>query len=314
MELAFLGATSQIGRDLIVSLSRNLEHNFILYARRTDAVANWLAQVGLCANVTVKSFDQFAGTSDQYDAILNLVGSGNPATTVISGAAIIDTTYRFDNLVLKYLERHPECRYIFFSSGAVYGGDFLDPVGDATWFQTRINDLRPTDWYGLSKLFAECQHRARPDLHIVDLRVFNYVSYSSDLSARFLITDILREIIANKTFRTSGKNIFRDYAGPFQIAKMVEGVLNSAPINIAVDFYTKNPVDKFTLLESMATSFGLKYEVVEDETGINATGLKSNYYSISTRANHYFGYDPQESSLNVVQTQANRILSSCLAN
>jgi nucleoside-diphosphate-sugar epimerase len=312
MELAFLGATSQIGRDLIVSLSRDRDHKFVLYARRTDAVAHWLAQVRLSANVSVKSFDQFADTSDKYDAILNLVGSGNPATS--AGAAIIDITDRFDNLALKYLERHPACRYIFFSSGAVYGSDFLDPVGDATRCQTRINDLRPTDWYGLSKLFAECRHRAYSDLHIVDLRVFNYFSYSSDLCARLLITDILRVIIANKTLKTSAKNIFRDYVGPSQIAKMVEGVLISAPTNVAVDFYTENPVDKFTLLESMAVSFGLKYEVVEDETGVNATGLKSNYYSVSTKANHYFGYCPQETALNIVQTQANQIISGLHGN
>ncbi len=310
MEIAILGATSQIAKDLIVSLSENPAYRLTLYARRLDAVANWLAHVGLSGRYPIKNYVQFSSTEERYDAVLNFVGSGNPAQTAAIGATILDVTYEFDNLALRYLADHPACCYIFFSSGAAYGGDFSKPAGEATQAQFQINDPRASDWYGLAKLFAECRHRALPDLHIIDLRVFNYFSYSADISARYLITDMLRAISASQVFSTSSTNIYRDYAGPKQILRIIECILSFRKINTAVDCYTRAPIDKFSLLEAMSAKFGMQYEIVPEPTGLNATGIKTHYYTTSTKALKLFSYDPQDTALEVVIQQANQVLTN----
>jgi nucleoside-diphosphate-sugar epimerase len=310
MELAILGATSQIAKDLIVSLSENPAYRLNLYARRVDVVTYWLEQVGLTDRYPINNYAQFPKMKKRYDGILNFVGSGNPAQTADIGATILDVTYEFDNLALRYLADHPACCYIFFSSGAAYGGDFSKPAGDATQAQFPINDLRSSDWYGLAKLSAECRHRALPDLHIIDLRVFNYFSYSADVSARYLITDMLRAISTKQVFRTSNKNIYRDFAGPKQIATLIQQILSTTKINTAVDCYTRAPVDKLSLLEAMRSKFGMQLDIIQDETGLNATGTKTYYYSTSTKAFKYFGYDPQDIAMDVVIQEASQILKN----
>jgi nucleoside-diphosphate-sugar epimerase len=310
MELAILGATSQIAKDLILSLSENTTYKLSLYARKVDAVNDWLAQLDIAGRVQVGDYVSFSDTSKHFDVILNFVGSGNPALTAQIGGSILDITYKFDNLALDYLTRQPACRYIFFSSGAVYGGNFSKPACDDTEAQFQINDLSTSDWYGLAKLYAETRHRSMPDLNIVDLRVFNYFSYSADISSRFLITDMLRAISEKKIFKTSSSNIYRDYAGPEQITKIIECILSSECINTAVDCYTKAPIDKFSLLEAMRAEFGMCFEIVNEVTGLNATGMKSHYYSTSTKALKLFGYYPKDTALDVVIQQSQKLIAN----
>ena len=130
----------------------------------------------------------------EFDAIINFVGVGNPAQAIAMGNSIFDITLRFDEMVLDYLQTHPNCRYLFLSSGAAYGSSFNEPVNRDAPAIVAINNLVPQDWYGVAKLHAECRHRSYPELPIIDIRVFNYFSRTQDISARFLITDILRAI------------------------------------------------------------------------------------------------------------------------
>ena len=93
------------------------------------------------------------------------------------------------------MQVHPACRYLFLSSGAAYGSSFNEPANmEIRQPVVAINDLSPHEWYGVAKLHAECRHRSHPELPIIDIRVFNYFSRTQDISARFLITDILRAI------------------------------------------------------------------------------------------------------------------------
>ena len=36
------------------------------------------------------------------------------------GASIFDVTLKYDEMALDYVRQHPDCRYIFLSSGAAY--------------------------------------------------------------------------------------------------------------------------------------------------------------------------------------------------
>ncbi len=302
MRIAILGATSQIAKDLVLSFSKSSDHDLVLFARRPVVVNEWLALVGLSDRYLVDDFESFNADAN-FDAIINFVGSGNPAQTVVMGASIFDVTLKYDELALEYLSHHPSCRYIFLSSGAAYGSSFEQPVDENSKAVIAINNLLPQDWYAVAKLYAECRHRALAHLPIVDIRVFNYFSHAQDMSARFFITDILRAIQSGETLLTSADNIVRDYIGPDDFFQLVSLILAAPPSNDVVDCYTKDPVDKLTLLSNMKVSFGLAYEVKDAPSGVNATGAKKNYFSNNRRAEK-FEYFPTKQSLESVLDEA----------
>jgi nucleoside-diphosphate-sugar epimerase len=295
MRIAILGATSQIGKDLVLSFVRQSKNELVLYARRPQAVMQWLGSVGLADRFAANDFSSFS-TDSNFDAILNFVGVGNPAQAVEMGASIFDVTLQYDELALNYLRQHPECRYIFLSSGAAYGDRFDAPVDANSKATIAINSLQPQDWYAVAKLHAECRHRALAPLPIVDIRVFNYFSHTQDMEARFLITDIARAIRDKTVLKTSADFMVRDFIGPDDFYQLVNAILISPATNVAVDCFSKAPIDKVTLLAAMQEKFGLQYELVQSDSGVNATGAKPYYYSADKWAAN-FGYVPRSTSL-----------------
>lgn len=305
MRIAILGATSQIAKDLIVSYSAATDTHLHLFARRPEEVTRWLASVGLAGRFPA---DDFAGFGkQQFDALINFVGSGNPAQTAAMGASIMDVTYQYDQLALDYARQHPACRYLFLSSGAAYGSSFEEPANESTRAVIPINDLKPQDWYAVAKLYAECRHRALAHLPIVDIRIFNYFSHTLDISSRFLITDILRAIRDNTVLKTSPDYIVRDFLHPSDFYRMVHALLTAPAANAVVDCYTLGPIDKPSLLTAMQEKFGLRYEIAGTSASVNATGGKPYYYSLNTRA-AAFGYRPALTSLDGIMKEAATIL------
>jgi nucleoside-diphosphate-sugar epimerase len=308
MRIAILGATSRIAKDLIRLFSLENSYELVLFARRPQEVSDWMSASGIKDCYPVCNFRSFK--NDQHlDALINFVGVGDPAAAQSMGAAILDVTHEFDALALNYVRKNPGTRYLFLSSGAVYGGGFAIPADDQTHASFPINQLGAHDWYGMAKVYAETRHRALPELPIVDLRVFNYFSQSSDIEARFLITDILRSIRAGQVLQTSHENIVRDYIGPKEFMQLILKVLMAPPQNAAIDFFTQAPVDKISMLERMQKDLGLRYALVEQPTGLLATGGKLNYYSKSRKATDLFGYSPEATSLDVVLEQSRCLLS-----
>lgn len=306
MSIAILGATSQLAKDLIQSFAANSNRDLVLFARRPEAVMQWLADIGLVDRYTVANFAAF-NTDQHFDAILNFVGVGNPAQAAAMGASIIDVTLRYDELALSYVRQNPDCRYIFLSSGAAYGSSFDAPIAADTKATVPINHLQPQDWYGVAKMHAECRHRALTLLPIVDIRVFNYFSRTQDLDARFFITDIMRAIRDKTVLTTSADYIVRDFIHPSDFYNLVNAILTAPAANAVVDAYSKAPVDKPTLLVALQMKFNLQYEIVQMGAGVNATGNKTYYYSGNTRAAG-FGYAPALTSLQCVIEEATAML------
>ena len=301
IQIAILGASSEIAKDLIRSFSGNPHFQLTLFARREQAVTEWLSSMGLSKQFMVKSFDAF-DHNQHFDALLNFVGVGNPAKAMAMGASILDATLQYDTMVLQYLQQHPSARYIFLSSGAAYGSSFNEPVNQNTSAIIPINHLQPQDWYGVSKLHAECRHRALPQLAIVDIRVFNYFSHTQDMSARFLITDIVRAIRDETVLITSEGYIKRDFLNPVDFYQLVTKIIAANPANAAVDCFTLGPLDKPGLLLAMQEQFGLKFEISNSASLVNATGGKPFYYSMNRRAEE-FGYQPTLTSLEGVSKE-----------
>ncbi len=118
MNIAILGATSEIAKDLIILLSNEKDKDLHLFSRRPEEVIKWLNNFGLSKIKHVDSFDSF-GTQN-FDVIINFVGVGNPVKAAAMGSSIFDVTIYYDELALRYLNKNPKCRYIFLSSGAAY--------------------------------------------------------------------------------------------------------------------------------------------------------------------------------------------------
>ncbi len=295
MRIAILGATSEIAKDLVLSFSALSQHVLVLYARRPEVVLQWLANSDLTAKYAVANFTAFS-VDEHFDVLINFVGVGNPAQAAVMGASIFDVTLKYDELALDYVRQHPQCRYIFLSSGAVYGSSFDAPVNQNTKSTVAINDLQSQDWYGIAKLYAECRHRALPHLSIVDVRVFNYFSHTQDMNSRFLITDIARAIRDNTVLKTSAEKNVRDYVHPKDFFSLIYGILMASKINLAVDCYSASPICKSILLYEMQKRFELQYEVSNAVACLNSTGVKEFYYSLNTIAGQFL-YKPSLTSL-----------------
>lgn len=306
--VAILGASSQIAKDLIVSMARCGMHTPLLYVRDVAAARAWTAMRGL--DLPVMPYSEYG--QQPHDAVINFVGVGDPQRAALMGSEIFAVTQQFDDLVLAELARNPERRYLFLSSGAAYGSTFLAPAGPDTRATIAINDLQPQEYYAVAKLYAECRHRALPDLAITDIRVFNYFSRTQDLGARFFITDILRAIREKTRLRTSSDFMVRDFLHPYDFYQLVTCILAAPPANGPIDCYSQAPIDKPTLLATMARHFGLRFEIAETPAAVNATGTKPHYYSLRRDA-AALGYLPAYSSEIGIVTEATAIFSSSAA-
>ncbi|MBL7004977.1 MAG: NAD-dependent epimerase/dehydratase family protein [Gammaproteobacteria bacterium] len=295
MKIAILGATSQIAQDLILSFSKNQNYGFLLFGRNIELLEKWINSENLSKKYQVKEYSEF-DNHQKYDVIINFVGIGDPAKAQKIGSDIFKITEQYDDMALEYLKQNKEAKYIFLSSGAVYGGNYQEPVNKDTVATVDINNLKSTDWYTLAKLYAEAKHRALPDLSVVDIRVFNYFSHKQNMDARFLITDIVRAIKNKEVFKTSADNIVRDFITPPDFCNLIQAIIDFKHTNTALDCYTKSPVSKFDLLSEFESKFGLKYEIDENISIINATGVKLNYYSTNDIAKN-IGYKPKKTSL-----------------
>jgi nucleoside-diphosphate-sugar epimerase len=305
MRIAILGATSQIAKDLVRSFHSLGSDELVLYARRPEAVTEWLSALGLPQTYTVAAFEAFSA-ADHFDAILNFVGVGNPARAAAMGASIFDVTLQYDELALNYVRQRPSCRYIFLSSGAAYGSNFEEPADEHTKAMVAINSLQPQAWYGVAKMHAECRHRSLAHLPIVDIRVFNYFSHTQDMSARFLLTDVVRAIRDKTVLQTSSDYIVRDFTHPEDFFRLVAAVLSAPATNVAVDAFSKAPIEKPALLTALQDQFGLKYKLSQLSSDANATGKKPHYYSNNHRASD-FGFTPKFTSIEGVMLELNKL-------
>ena len=306
MHIAILGATSQIAKDLICSFAGHSNDRLTLFTRRVETVHDWLAKTRLTARHEVKSYDGFNG-KQKFDAIINFVGVGDPAKAAVMGTSILDITYQYDTMVLEYLKKYPDCRYIFLSSGAAYGFSFSEPVDEQTQVKFPINYLGTQDWYGIAKFYAECRHRSLSEMPIVDLRIFNYFSHTQDMDARFLITDIVRAIRDKTVLITTAEHIMRDYLHPSDFYQIVSKILKANPINTSVDCFTLEPIEKRALLVEIQKNFGLEYQINYPKTEFNNTSSKPFYYSINRRAEQ-FNYYPMLSSLQGILNEVGEYL------
>jgi nucleoside-diphosphate-sugar epimerase len=305
MKLALLGGTSLLARNFAIN-SLKSDFQLTLFARNPKSAEAWFENYDQKAEILCASFDTL--NKENYSAIINFVGTGNPLATEKIAEKIIDITDQYDQLALNYIRHNSACKYIFLSSGAVYGGTFKEPASFERSAAIEVNDLGCSNWYGSAKLRAEILHRAL-DLPIIDLRVFNFVSRYQDLDSRFLITDAIKAIKQDTKLFTSPENMTRDYLHPSDFYQILDLLLRAPTMNAAFDCYSAKVVDKFSLLDALHQEFGLSYEITPTVKAVESTGMKQNYYSTDRRLNKFVNYQPKFSSIEAVFEEVTATLS-----
>ncbi|MDX7991995.1 NAD-dependent epimerase/dehydratase family protein [Xenorhabdus littoralis] len=301
MKIAILGATSQIFKDILFQWGR-LQHSYelFLFSRNLQRASEISSSIKYHGNCYILDIDDFCKSETKFDAIINFIGVGDPAKLEKYGNKILQVTNDYDNHVISYLENHPECKYIFMSSGAVYGTSFSSGVNENSVSTIPINSITDKDFYSISKLYTEVKHRANKDKFIVDVRVFNIFSRFQDINASFFITDAARAIINSDILLVSPDDMLRDYIHPSDLRQIIDLILGQTnKLNIAVDCYSKAPVGKFNLLNMLENKFNLKWKICGNKSIVDASGRKAYYFSDNKIAEK-FGYMPKYTSIDTI--------------
>jgi nucleoside-diphosphate-sugar epimerase len=303
MKVAIFGSTSNIAFDVIKHFSnKNIEMD--LYARSINTAIEKISKIdGIKANYL--HYSAF-NAKEVYDVIINFIGLGCPKKIKKATNDLVSVSNFYDNMILDYLTAHSKCKYIFISSGAVYGEDFMEPIPENG--KTTSDDLasRELSSYTLSKITCEKKHRNYPNLAIVDLRVFSYFNSGYDINSQLFMSQICNAIRDKEVLIVSADKMVRDYIHPIDFCSLIDIIITSPPINLVIDCHSNEPIEKITLLESMKKKFGLKYIVRDQAPNQSIFTSKTNYYSLLSNAKK-IGYKPNYSSLEALIHECKKI-------
>ena len=296
LNIAIVGCTGHVGKNLIYYFGRETHFELFLFSRDKKRISNCLQRCKIKDSVSSRTYDEFSKLD--YDVIINCIGISDPAKIESEGKLILKLTDDIDSLILEYLKNYPNTKLINFSSGAVYGEEINSPIDDTT-LQKNLQECDISSPYTIAKIKSEIRHRDLDKLNIVDLRLFSFFSRFMDLNSRFLISEIISSIKQNKKLVTNEFDFYRDYIHPKDLFSLLKKCINKNPINDVFDLYSKKPIGKFELLNSLKDNNGLKDEINPNSGLSSPTGFKKNYYSVSRKAK-LLGYEPQYSSIETV--------------
>ena len=299
--VAILGCTGHIGKNLIFNFKKEKKFNLFLFSRDKQKIKKVITDCNLQDDFNIKNYEQF--NESKYDAIINCIGLSDPAKIREVDNSILEITEKYDNMILDYLKEHTLVNYVNFSSGAVYGKDFISAAKDSTKIEIPNYKISP---YVLSKIKAEIKHRKLKNFNIIDVRLFSFFSRFMDINTKFLISEIVSSIKYNKKFVTNKTDIFRDYINPKDLFNFLKICINLNS-NCALDAYSKEVISKFSLLKYLEEHFNLKYEIKENYITKSPTGIKKNYFSESRRAAK-FGFIPQFTSIETISQELNHLI------
>jgi nucleoside-diphosphate-sugar epimerase len=304
-----MGATSHIAKGLIDKFLQQGNNNLFLFSRSPAKVRLFLKEIGQIENQSyIISADYASFLSFNFDVIINCVGVETRNKHNCDFTRYFTVTEEFDNLALNYLKnRNPGALYISFSSGAVYGKGFSNPVEDNSVNNIKVNHVAPEDYYGIVRIYTEAKHRSHKELRIIDLRIFSYFSRYITLSDGYFITDVIEAVLENKLLITDNSNIIRDYLHPDDLFDVIQKCIKAGKINQAIDIKSSEPVSKEQILNYFSQNYGLKYKSIDSRENASATGAKSNYYSVCNTSS-LIGYIPNYSSMDTIKHESEIIL------
>jgi nucleoside-diphosphate-sugar epimerase len=293
VKVAIFGSTSNIAADVIkYFLNKNIDMD--LYSRNKNTAERMTPKID-GGKINYLHYSVFNATV-AYDVIINFIGLGCPKKINKAADELVSVAAYYDTMILNYLSANSRCKYIFISSGVVYGEDFLEPIPcDGKAVKDNFLEFGLSS-YAISKITCEKRHRNFQNLSIVDLRVFSYFNSSYDPSSQFFMSQICNAIRDDEVLTVSADKMVRDYIHPFDFCALIDAIIKSQPMNTVLDCYSREPIEKMTLLEAMKKQFGLKYFVKNQSSNQTIYTNKMNYYSQLSSAKK-IGYTPNYSSL-----------------
>lgn len=290
--IAILGATGHVGQALFhEAVNRGLVCHG--YVRDLLKASNVLP--GQICKTTDLLFD------NEYDVLINAISAND-----IRSFVLFETLELWDYKMIEYAKRYPHCCCVNISSGAVYGDTYSNAADDTTSYQIQPNRISPSQYYGLVKLLCEQRHRSLSSLKLVDLRLFAFFTRYIDLSQPFFMSDVINAIKHDRPLVTTKIDFERDYIHPKDFFNLILLCADSG-VNASFDLYSKCPVSKSRIIAALKEKYGLSVQA--GLTWESKTGIKSKYYSKCRNAEK-IGYIPRYTSLDVIMTEAERILKN----
>ena len=297
LKLAILGCTGHVGKNIMYFFGSEKIVELYLFSRDKKRLSDTIEYCEISDTVSSRTYNEF--NKLDFDVIINCVGISDTAKIEFEGNTILKLTEDIDSMIMEYMQKHTNTKLINFSSGAVYGEQVDSPIKDSTLPVNRSKDVSS---YASAKIESEIRHREQDKLNIIDLRLFSFFSRFMDLNSRFLISEIIRSIEQKKTLITNEFDFFRDYIHPKDLFSFLKKCIEKKHINDVFDLYSKKPIGKFELLESLQDKYGLLYEIRPSSGFSSPTGFKKNYFSESRKAK-LLGYEPEYSSLGTIEDE-----------
>lgn len=300
--IGILGSSGYIAKGLIYELSHR-GYPLILLNRNPDNTINFIKEAFEddydFSNLHAEHIDNFYFYD--YDVIVNCINAWNNIETLFT------VTEFYDKLLISYVKNHPDCTYINFSSGAVYGNVDTHPVTQYSSSEIQINPIQPSDYYGINKLYQEAKHRNLWQYRIFDIRLFSYFSRFFDPSQSYFLNQIIYCVQNNLVFETGPDNFYRDYIGSEDLCSIVEKIIYTNYSNNCFDTYSKELIDKFGILDFFTNKYNLRYTIDHHFKETTSTNAKTYYYTTHRKLD-WLEYEPEYTSLELIEKETAKIL------
>lgn len=281
MRIAILGSNGHVANNLFRSFRDN-EDNIYQFSR--EAIPDPFGNSSIYEVFSYNSFNSF-----EYDAIINCVGFGNPATIENAGVDVLTVTEDYDNLCLKYLKKNPSTKYVYISSGVAN------------------NKLDMKNLYQFSKIYAETKHRALPELNIIDIRLYSFFTRFSNLEDSFFMSQLLKSIRDKTEFVTDESIMWRDYINPKDLYSLIQLCLQEDQINGWFNTFSLKSVEKFEILEYFQNNYNLRVKFIPKHTGFSSSN-DSSYFAKGTDGVKQ-GYKPTYTSIDTIKEESEFLLN-----
>lgn len=270
-KVSILGATGHIGCNLVYLLEKIQLYELYCYVRDISKIKRFIENNNI-NNVNICNIDEFG--NDKHEIIINCIGIG-----LGNIKELFSLTEKYDNIIINCLKKENGKKYINFSSGAVYGNKFENPVNKQTISFIEPNNLNINNHTTIIKLNSELKHRLHTNLNIIDLRLFAYFSRFIDFESKYFMAQLANSLIQKKDFVTDTTNFVRDYINPYDLESVISYLIHSNTTNSALDLYSKSPIDKIGILNIAKERFDLKVMFTDKISNVYFSGNKNNYYS-----------------------------------
>lgn len=287
-KIAIIGSTGYIGKTLIDEFyKKNNTFELFLFSRSKEKLYNTIKINYPKLKNKIYNYKEF--NKNKYDVIINCTGFYKSGLSNNEHNDILSLTEKYDNLIIKYIEKNKSTLYINFSSGAVY--EKIDP-----------KQMTEGSYYSIAKINSESKHRAKDNLKIVDLRMFSFFSKFIDCKSSFFMSEIIDCVKNKKIFYTTKTDIVRDYICPKDLFKIISIIIKNNNMNDFFDIYSLAPISKLNLLKFFEKEYGLKI-IFKKTPSVNKKPVERiNYYSVDRKIEK-LGYKPKFTSLEGIKNE-----------